>query len=166
MPRIEEGRRARGKARRHHVPEFPEAVDAVADGVAHDERPVDRADGNARDPVRRDVGFGHRLEDAGLVGAERAPALEDEDDVVVLALGASGPGHDAASYDLMPAALMIGHHFSFSALWCARSASGVCWSSGGISWPSSCSCLRTAGSASASRAAALSFMIASRGVPF
>ena len=40
---------------------------------------------------------------------------------------------------LMPAALMIGHHFSISALWKAASASGVCCSRGGISWPRSAS---------------------------
>ena len=36
-----------------------------------------------------------------------------------------------------PDALTIGHHFSVSALWCARSASGVCWSRGQTSWPCS-----------------------------
>jgi Phage integrase, N-terminal SAM-like domain len=34
---------------------------------------------------------------------------------------------------LIPAALMIGHHLSISAFWKAWSASGVCWSRGGIS---------------------------------
>jgi hypothetical protein len=33
---------------------------------------------------------------------------------------------------LMPAALMIGHHFSISALWCAASASEVCLPRGQI----------------------------------
>ena len=33
---------------------------------------------------------------------------------------------------LMPAALMIGHHFPISACWCAASASGVCLSRGQI----------------------------------
>jgi K+-sensing histidine kinase KdpD len=36
---------------------------------------------------------------------------------------------------LMFAALMIGHHFSISAFWRARSASGVCCSRGKISCP-------------------------------
>ena len=38
--------------------------------------------------------------------------------------------------NLMPAALMIGHHFSISALWKAASPSGVCSSRVAISWPS------------------------------
>ena len=36
---------------------------------------------------------------------------------------------------LMLAALISGHHFSISALWWAASASAVCCSRGGISWP-------------------------------
>src|SRR5262249_23432075 len=35
----------------------------------------------------------------------------------------------------MFAALRIGHHFSISAFRCAASASGVCCSRGGMSWP-------------------------------
>jgi hypothetical protein len=65
---------------------------------------------------------------------------------------------------LMPAALMIGHHFSISALCSAPTASGVGWSRGKISWPSSASRDRTVGSASASTVAALSFQTASFGV--
>jgi hypothetical protein len=66
----------------------------------------------------------------------------------------------------MPAALMIGHHFSISALWNAASASGVCSSRGTICCPRLTSRSRTAGSASASTAAALSFAMISRGIPF
>jgi hypothetical protein len=40
---------------------------------------------------------------------------------------------------LMPAALIIGHHFSMSAFCNARSAPGVCWSRGGTSYPRSVS---------------------------
>jgi hypothetical protein len=54
----------------------------------------------------------------------------------------------------MLAALINGHHFSTSALWSAASASAVCCSRGGISWPRSIKRRRTAGSASASMAAA------------
>ena len=50
---------------------------------------------------------------------------------------------------LMLAALMIGHHFSISALPKAPSASDVCCSRGAASWSSSASRRRTAGSASA-----------------
>src|SRR2546421_410115 len=66
---------------------------------------------------------------------------------------------------LIPAARMIGHHLSISALWWARSASGVCCSGGMISWPRSDIFLRTSGSAIAAIIAALSRAITSFGVP-
>jgi len=71
------------------------------------------------------------------------------------------PGHSP----LIFAALMMGHHFSMSAFCSAPSASGVCWSRGGISRPSSASRLRTFASAKASTTAALSFWMMSFGVP-
>src|SRR2546426_110927 len=67
---------------------------------------------------------------------------------------------------LMLAALMMGHHFSASAFWKAPSTSGVCWSRGGISGPSSASRVRTWGEASASTIAALSFAMIAFGVSF
>src|SRR5215510_6191969 len=67
---------------------------------------------------------------------------------------------------LMFAALMIGHHFAISAACSIPSASGVSCSGGNSSWPRSPRRLRTVGSASALLAAALSFAITSRGVPF
>jgi hypothetical protein len=62
------------------------------------------------------------------------------------------------------AALIIGHHFSVSALWKAPSASGDCCSRGGISEPRSERRARTAGSASVSTTAALSFATTALGV--
>ena len=55
--------------------------------VAGDEAGVDGADRGADDPVRLDAGLVQRLVDAGLVGAERAAALEHEHDLPVV-LGA------------------------------------------------------------------------------
>src|SRR5215813_12015768 len=75
---------------------------------------------------------------------------------------AGNPNYSA----LMPAALMIGHHFSISALWNAASACGVCSSRDTICWPRSASRWRTPGSVSASTAAALSLATTSGGVPF
>src|SRR5215467_2331349 len=75
---------------------------------------------------------------------------------------AGNPNYSA----LMPAALMIGHHFTISALWNAASACGVCSSRDTICWPRSASRWRTPGSVSASTAAALSLAMTSRGVPF
>ena len=66
---------------------------------------------------------------------------------------------------LMCAAVMMGHHFSISALWKAPSASGVCWARGKISCPSSASRARTVGAARASITAALSFAAMVFGVP-
>src|SRR5207237_6193522 len=68
-----------------------------------------------------------------------------------------GPAPDLQHQSaLIPADLMNGHHFSISALWCAASASGVCFSLGRISCPRSCRRLRTPSSAAASTIAALS----------
>jgi hypothetical protein len=66
---------------------------------------------------------------------------------------------------LMPAALMIGHHFSISAFCSAPRASGVCCSRDTTSCPIFASCCCTAGSASAVVAAALSLAITLFGVP-
>src|SRR6267378_662179 len=57
---------------------------------------------------------------------------------------------------LIPNSLMIGHHFSASAFTSAPSVSGVCRSRGKISNPRAMKRDRTAGSASAPTAAALS----------
>src|SRR5258708_18659297 len=65
----------------------------------------------------------------------------------------------------MPAALMIGHHFSISALCSAASAAGVCSSRGTICCPASAARWRTPGSANALTAAALSLAMTSLGVP-
>src|SRR5438128_9862278 len=64
------------------------------------------------------------------------------------------------------AALITGHHFSTSAFCKAPSASGVCWSRGGMSAANSEYRARRAGSAEASTTAALSLAIMSFGVPF
>ena len=66
---------------------------------------------------------------------------------------------------LTPNSLMIGHHFSAPAFTSAPSASGVCRSRGKTSNPKSTNRDRTAGSASASTAAALSLPMTSFGVP-
>jgi hypothetical protein len=64
------------------------------------------------------------------------------------------------------AALIIGHHLAASVFCSARSASGVCLSGAGRSTPTSPRRFFTAGSASVSTTAALSFAITSLGVPF
>ena len=75
-----------------------------------------------------------------------------------------GPVHSACAP--IPAALMIGHHFSISAFWNVASPSGVCSGSrGATSSPRSANRLRTAGSASASTIAPLSLAMMSFGVP-
>jgi hypothetical protein len=49
--------------------------------IAGDEAGVDGADRSADDPVRLDAGFVQRLIDAGLLGPERAAALQHEHDL-------------------------------------------------------------------------------------
>src|SRR5436309_15981945 len=71
---------------------------------------------------------------------------------------------DSDQSGLTLAALMIGHHFSISALWKAPSASGVCCARDGMSMPRSAMRLRTPASAMAPTAAALSLPTISLGV--
>ena len=65
--------------RGHHLPEFLEPLDARLRLVAGDDRGVDRADRDAGDPFRLEAGMAERLIGAGLIGAERTAALEDQD---------------------------------------------------------------------------------------
>src|SRR5262249_56199468 len=67
---------------------------------------------------------------------------------------------------LIPAPLMIGHHFSISAFWCARSASGVCCSGGNTRMPLSPKRERTAPPPQPVATAELSLSTTSLGVPF
>src|SRR5215510_8897439 len=76
---------------------------------------------------------------------------------------ARDPAHGQSA--LIPADLITGHHFSISALWCAPSTAGVCWSRGGISWPRSPRRLRTLASASVSTIASLTFVTTAFDVP-
>src|SRR4029079_19324737 len=66
----------------------------------------------------------------------------------------------------MPAALMIGHHFSISAFWKAASPSGVCCARGATSSPNSVNRFWIAEWDNASTVAALSLAMMSFGVPF
>ena len=50
--------------------------------IAGDDRRIDRADGDAGHPVGLDAGLVHRLINAGLIGAERAAALQHKRDAV------------------------------------------------------------------------------------
>ncbi len=56
-------------------------LEAMFDRISGDQRGVDRADRGADHPVGLDARFVQRLVDADLVGAERAAALEDQDDL-------------------------------------------------------------------------------------
>jgi hypothetical protein len=49
--------------------------------VAGDQAGIDGADRGADDPVRLDAGLVQRLIDAGLIGPERAAALQHEHDL-------------------------------------------------------------------------------------
>ena len=88
----------------HPVPELLQPGQAILRLVAGDQAGVDGADRCADDPVGLDAGLVQRLIDAGLIGAERAAALEDENDLAsllrrlcrgrTLRLSADQPGSD------------------------------------------------------------------------
>ena len=60
------------------VPERTQPLHPPPGRVPGNDRGVDRADRDAGDPVYLDRGGGQRLVDAGLVGAERTPALQHQ----------------------------------------------------------------------------------------
>src|SRR6516164_2976207 len=85
------------------------------------------------------------------------------------ALGCRHPGRNlflAASVHsaLIPAALMIGHHFSISAFCTAASAAGVCSSRGKSSTPRSANRAPTSSAAKVSTVAAFSLSMIGLGV--
>jgi hypothetical protein len=63
---------------RDGFPECPQHIDAPLRRIAGDQRGIDRADGNAGNAVRMEIGLGQRLIDAGLVGAQGAAALKQQ----------------------------------------------------------------------------------------
>ena len=63
------------------APELAQLREPVGRPVAGDNRGVDRADRSADHPVRLDARFVQCLVDAGLIGAERAAALKDQNDL-------------------------------------------------------------------------------------
>ena len=81
---IEAGKRARKAPDRtllHPLPEFLQARQAVFRRIAGDQAGIDGADRGADDPVRLDAGFVQRLIDAGLIGSQRAAALQHQHDL-------------------------------------------------------------------------------------
>ena len=60
------------------LPECPELLDAPLGRIAGDHRAVDRADRDASDPIRMQLGLRQRVVDAGLVGAECTTALQQQ----------------------------------------------------------------------------------------
>ena len=64
--------------RGYAFPERAQPFDPLFRGIARDQGRIDSADRDAGDPIRLDIGFGERLVDASLIGAQRTPALQDE----------------------------------------------------------------------------------------
>jgi hypothetical protein len=60
------------------MPELAQPVDPMLGRVARDQGRIDRADGDAGDPVRLQLGLAECGIHARLVGAERAPTLEHQ----------------------------------------------------------------------------------------
>ena len=64
------------------LPEFPQSLDALVRRIAGDQGRVHGADRNAGDPIGMEVRLRQRLIDAGLIGAERASALQQQRDAL------------------------------------------------------------------------------------
>src|SRR5262249_57324903 len=68
----------------HAPPEFLHARESVFHLVPRDETRVDGADRSADDPVGLDACLMQRLIDAALISAERASALQHENDLTII----------------------------------------------------------------------------------
>src|SRR5262252_1758170 len=66
------------------VPEILQALHAVPRRIAGDNRGIDRANGNSCYPVGQVFRGRQRFEDARLVASERAAALENQADFLVI----------------------------------------------------------------------------------
>ena len=64
--------------RRDHLPEFFQPVDALRRLIAGNERGIDRADRDPRNPFRFEIEVAERLVCAGLIGTKRTTTLKDE----------------------------------------------------------------------------------------
>ena len=60
------------------LPELAQTRDALLGRIAGDQRRVDRADRDSRDPIGMKIVLGERLIDPGLIGTERATALQHQ----------------------------------------------------------------------------------------
>ena len=85
--------RLAGDALGDQLPELAQPLDPPLRRIAGDDGAVDRTDGDAGDPVRQVAPLRQGLVDAGLIGAERAAALEHQSDLgAVRGQGLSVPG--------------------------------------------------------------------------
>src|SRR4029077_1675358 len=60
------------------LPELAQLPDPGAGSIAGNERGIHRADRDARDPVRREMGFRQRLVDTRLIRAQSTAALQEQ----------------------------------------------------------------------------------------
>src|SRR5271169_4565389 len=65
----------------HASPELAQFRQPLLWGVPDDQARIDSTDRGADDPIRLDAGLMQRLIDAGLVRAQRAAALKNENDL-------------------------------------------------------------------------------------
>ena len=94
LPTADEGQRGQGGG--DLLPKGAKLPDAVRGRIAGDDRGIDRADRDAGDPVDVDPLVGESLDDAALIGTERAAALQDEDDLIGQRQPLRRPGAAAA----------------------------------------------------------------------
>ncbi len=77
-PVAQPGRR-QGRPGGHRLPELAQPLHASFGGISRDDRRIDRADGYAGQPGRLHVRLDEALVNPGLIGAERAAALQHQD---------------------------------------------------------------------------------------
>src|SRR5882757_713048 len=79
-------RKLRGTARQrrggNELPEFAQLLETRFRWIAGNESRIDRADRDARDPIRIEMRLGQRLVNSRLIGAEGAAALKQQRDAV------------------------------------------------------------------------------------
>ena len=123
---------------------WPSSLERVCQSV----RVIDQLGRSPTLRAKRLAGWVSRVrmerDEAAILNFRDAAAARDAQSAIAVdprraALCSGGVG-DAAYCPRMPAALMIGHHLSISALCNRPRASGACWSRAGISCPRSARC--------------------------
>lgn len=82
QPVVRQAERVEDALRGDLVPERVQLLEPLLGGVAGNQGRVDRADGNAGDPIRMQIGLDQPLIHARLEGPERSAALQQQSDAL------------------------------------------------------------------------------------